>query len=870
MRLNTLLIAVLLVACAGGAFAQTFTDPNSEFVVDTFTSPGYGTVALDFGPGGLLYVAEKRGRVMVYQRDGSGNYPGAPTVFADLTSFVDYTAESGLLGLALDPDFATNRWMYLFYSTPTDQRLVRVEAAANYLTMTGGQTTILSGLPQVAVFHNAGDIAFHPHDPDHIYIALGDDAAISHAPTVSRYEGKFLKINKLTGDGVNTNPFWTGTATDVASRVWAVGFRNPFRFCFHPTRTDEVMYISENGGPNGMTGNLQDRVCWVQPGADGNWNPTSAQAGDGSAFFNPVNQQGRECLVMHRDQSSLIGIAVTDSIAFADPAHPTSDTLFISNWIRHSGCIWRFRLTGADQNSVEPFPADAGGPWVTSLNAAAMKVGPDGWLYFVQTNGDESAGGWYRVGRIRRVAGLPPVASFNASTTQGEAPLNVQFTDTSTDPDGTVVAWEWDFGDGNDSTDQNPQHTFTTPGVYTVTLTVWDNSGLTNQTDTDITVTQTLALTLTGTVFDGRALPAAGLATGTELRLYQSNGTTPLTFAGGTGPNNNGISVPAGGAFNNTVNVQVSGTRVVVRAGETGGFAPQRVAFDVPQSGTHSQALEFHLSDTAVWGRVTTTGGAPAVVDVGVARAQPSSLYAFAGGRDYLPASQIPATGVAHRTVTDVQGYYYVPVLTGDGGAVFFLDVVADTGSGSYFANTASATVNGATRIDVTLGVISSGGGDDLSGIAETPNVNYETQIQPIWTAQCAGCHNDVGGSAGLTLAAGESYAALVNVSSAQVGGMLLVQPGAADLSYLFEKINHNVPQVGVRMRPGSIMDPAQQALIRDWINQGALESTSGGAGSGSSSGGGCSTGEGPQTWAWIAGLLAAGTLALCVRRRTA
>ena len=62
-----------------------------------------------------------------------------------------------------------------------------------------------------------------------------------------------------------------------------------------------------------------------------------------------------------------------------------------------------------------------------------------------------------------------PVAEFSADPTNGNKPLDVQFTDEST---GAITSWSWDFGDGNSSTEQNPSHTYTDQGTYNVTLTV--------------------------------------------------------------------------------------------------------------------------------------------------------------------------------------------------------------------------------------------------------------------------------------------------------------------------------------------------------------------------------------------------------------
>ena len=68
-----------------------------------------------------------------------------------------------------------------------------------------------------------------------------------------------------------------------------------------------------------------------------------------------------------------------------------------------------------------------------------------------------------------------PVASFEFSPTSPSTRDTIQFTDTSTDPDGEIVAWLWDFGDGTTSTEQNPTHRYEQGGVYTVTLTVTDD-----------------------------------------------------------------------------------------------------------------------------------------------------------------------------------------------------------------------------------------------------------------------------------------------------------------------------------------------------------------------------------------------------------
>jgi PKD repeat protein len=95
-----------------------------------------------------------------------------------------------------------------------------------------------------------------------------------------------------------------------------------------------------------------------------------------------------------------------------------------------------------------------------------------------------------------KVINLQPEASFECNATEIQTETEIQFLDTSIDPENKTLSWFWDFGDGNTSELQTPTHKFTTPGDYNVTLTVKDDEDATSTYTTQLSVTETEAIPL--------------------------------------------------------------------------------------------------------------------------------------------------------------------------------------------------------------------------------------------------------------------------------------------------------------------------------------------------------------------------------------
>src|SRR5437773_11006518 len=153
------------------------------------------------------------------------------TPFVSLT--VDSSGERGLLGIAFDPNFATNHYLYGYYTvatSPIHNRVSRFTAAGN--TAAPGSEIVILNLDSLssATNHNGGAIHFGPDG--RLYIGVGENANGSDSQTLSNLLGKMLRIN-ADGTIPTDNPFYNSAAGSNRA-IWALRLRNPFTFAFQP------------------------------------------------------------------------------------------------------------------------------------------------------------------------------------------------------------------------------------------------------------------------------------------------------------------------------------------------------------------------------------------------------------------------------------------------------------------------------------------------------------------------------------------------------------------------------------------------------------------------------------------------------------
>ncbi len=182
---------------------------------------------------GMAWAPDVSHRLFLIRKDGDvrivENGALLPTPFATLSP-VQRTSECGLIGIAFDPSFASNGFVYFFVSrSPTEQQVVRYRADGNVGIE---ETLIVGGLPTRGANHNGGGVGIGPDGK--IYWAIGDNGNFTGVDgDLSSLAAKVGRANR-DGSIPEDNPFFDGPGPN-ADLIWARGLRNPFSFTFQPT-----------------------------------------------------------------------------------------------------------------------------------------------------------------------------------------------------------------------------------------------------------------------------------------------------------------------------------------------------------------------------------------------------------------------------------------------------------------------------------------------------------------------------------------------------------------------------------------------------------------------------------------------------------
>jgi len=207
------------------------------FTMTTLAGGLQNATAFTRAADGRLFVCEQTGELRIV-RNGSL----LATPFHRFT--VDSQGERGLLGVALHPNFASNGWVYVYYTTPSGGAHNRVSRIVANGDVSTGAETVLVNLPNLssATVHNGGALHFGPDGK--LYVAVGENADPTKSPDLTSPLGKMLRFNE-DGSIPSDNPFYD-SQSGIARAIWAYGLRNPFTFAFEPG--SGRMFINDVGG----------------------------------------------------------------------------------------------------------------------------------------------------------------------------------------------------------------------------------------------------------------------------------------------------------------------------------------------------------------------------------------------------------------------------------------------------------------------------------------------------------------------------------------------------------------------------------------------------------------------------------------------
>jgi glucose/arabinose dehydrogenase len=325
--------------------------------------------AMAFAPDGRLFVCQQGGQLRVIK---TGSLLSTP--FVSLT--VDSSGERGLLGIAFDPNFATNHYLYVYYTvatSPIHNRVSRFTAAGD--TAVPGSEAIILELDNLssATNHNGGAIHFGADGK--LYIGVGENANSANSQTLSNLLGKMLRIN-ADGTIPTDNPFYN-IATGNNRAIWALGLRNPFTFAFQPGTTR--LFINDVG--QSTWEEINDGIA----GSNYGW-PTTEGPTSNPAFRSPIYYYGHGA-------TNTTGCAIVGG-AFYNPPVLQFPSSYLGKYFFADLCSGWIRVFDPTAGTATGFATGISSP-------VDLHVGPDGALYYLA----QGSGG-----QVFRVSALPAQA----------------------------------------------------------------------------------------------------------------------------------------------------------------------------------------------------------------------------------------------------------------------------------------------------------------------------------------------------------------------------------------------------------------------------------------------------------------------------
>lgn len=428
---------ICLLFCLTLSFALFNTSPSegaslpTGFAETQVKGSLWSPTAMAFTPDGRIFFCEQTGSVRVIK---NGTLLSAPFV----TVTVNSSGERGLLGIAMDPNFSSNGYVYIYYTatSPTiHNRISRFTASGDVAS--GGETVLLDlNTLSSATNHNGG--ALHFGNDGKLYIAVGDNANGSNSQTLGNLLGKILRINS-NGSIPTDNPFYS-SASGNNRAIWALGLRNPFNFNTQPGTSR--IFVNDVG--QSAYEEINDGIAGSNYGWPATEGPTS-----NPSYRTPIHSYGH-------GGTSTTGCAIVGG-TFYNPQTVQFPTSYVGNYFFADYCTGWIRKLDPSNNSASSFATGISAP-------IDLAVSLSGSLYYLARGGGSNTGVLYRIDYTANQA--PSISSQPASTTVSVGqPASFSVTASGTAP----LSYQWQRNSANISG--------ATSSTYTINSTTLSDSG---------------------------------------------------------------------------------------------------------------------------------------------------------------------------------------------------------------------------------------------------------------------------------------------------------------------------------------------------------------------------------------------------------
>lgn len=345
------LLGVVLALLPGIPIANSAPTLPFGFVDNVIDNGLSEPTAMELAPDGRIFVAEQNGALRVIK---NGSLLPAPFVTVTVSS----SGERGLLGVTFDPNFASNHYVYVYYtatSPSTHNRVSRFTANGD-VAVPGSEQAILDlNTLSGDASHNGGAIHFGLDGK--LYIAVGDNGSGSNAQSMTTLKGKMLRINP-DGSIPTDNPFY-GTASGVNRAIWTLGLRNPFTFSVQPG-TGRI-FINDVGAM------AFEEIDEGVAGSNYGWPATEG--------YTTVPSYRTPLFAYPHGPGGTSGCAITGG-AFYNPASGQFPASYVGGYFFADFCNHWIRKYNPATDTASPFASGVGEP-------VDLKVGANGTLYYL-------------------------------------------------------------------------------------------------------------------------------------------------------------------------------------------------------------------------------------------------------------------------------------------------------------------------------------------------------------------------------------------------------------------------------------------------------------------------------------------------------